>query len=107
MEKEKIKVGVFGVGHLGKFHLNNWRKMEGVELVGFYDPDDAQAAIAEKEYGITRYTDADLLMDDSEAIDIVAPTNIHFAIASEEPVVVVKMCAVCVRTFVGSVDLRC
>jgi predicted dehydrogenase len=83
MEKEKIKVGVFGVGHLGKFHLNNWRKMEGVELVGFYDPDDAQAAIAEKEYGITRYTDADLLMDDSEAIDIVAPTNIHFAIAEK------------------------
>jgi predicted dehydrogenase len=83
MEKQKIKVGVFGVGHLGKFHLNNWREMEGVELVGFYDPDDAQAAIAEKEYGITRYTDADLLMDDSEAIDIVAPTNIHFAIAEK------------------------
>jgi predicted dehydrogenase len=83
MEKQKIKVGVFGVGHLGKFHLNNWRKMEGVELVGFYDPDDAQAAIAEKEYGITRYTDTDLLMDDSEAIDIVAPTNIHFAIAEK------------------------
>lgn len=83
MEKQKIKVGVFGVGHLGKFHLNNWREMEGVELVGFYDPDDAQAAIAEKEYGITRYTDTDLLMDDSEAIDIVAPTNIHFAIAEK------------------------
>ena len=83
MEKAKIKVGVFGVGHLGKFHLNNWREMEGVELVGFYDPDDTQAAIAEKEYGLTRYNDMDLLMDDSQAIDIVAPTNLHFMIAEK------------------------
>jgi len=30
-----LKVGVFGVGHLGKFHLNNWKEIDGVELVGF------------------------------------------------------------------------
>ena len=23
-----LKVGVFGVGHLGKFHLNNWKEIE-------------------------------------------------------------------------------
>ena len=33
-----LKVGVFGVGHLGKFHLNNWKEIDDVELVGFYDP---------------------------------------------------------------------
>ncbi len=83
MEKSKIKVGVFGVGHLGKFHLNNWREMDGVELVGFYDPNDEQAAIAEKEYGLTRYNDMDQLMDDSQAVDIVAPTNLHFLLAEK------------------------
>ncbi len=83
MEQAKIKVGVFGVGHLGKFHLNNWREMEGVELTGFYDPDDTQAAFAEKEYGLKRYTDMDRLMDDSQAVDIVAPTNLHFMIAEK------------------------
>ncbi len=31
-----LKVGVFGVGHLGKFHLNNWKEMKDVELVGFF-----------------------------------------------------------------------
>lgn len=30
-----LKVGVFGVGHLGKYHLNNWKEIPEVELVGF------------------------------------------------------------------------
>jgi predicted dehydrogenase len=29
-----LKIGVFGTGHLGKFHLNNWKEIKGVELVG-------------------------------------------------------------------------
>ena len=80
---DKIKVGVFGVGHLGKFHLNNWKEIEGVELVGFYDPNDEHAAFVEKEYGLTRYHDADALMDACQAVDIVAPTNLHFEIAEK------------------------
>ena len=35
-----LKVGVFGVGHLGKFHLNNWKQIPTVELVGFFDPNN-------------------------------------------------------------------
>ncbi len=30
-----LKVGVFGVGHLGKFHLNNWKEIKDVKLIGF------------------------------------------------------------------------
>ena len=79
----KIKIGIFGVGHLGKFHLNNWKEIETVELVGFFDPDDKMAAFAEKEYGITRYNNMETLMDACDAIDIVAPTNFHFDIAEK------------------------
>jgi predicted dehydrogenase len=38
-----LKIGVFGVGHLGKFHLNNWKNIDGTELIGFYDPNDEAA----------------------------------------------------------------
>ncbi|MGN6419103.1 MAG: Gfo/Idh/MocA family protein [Pseudobacter sp.] len=73
-----LKVGVFGVGHLGKFHLNNWKEMKDVELVGFFDPsDDAAQQITEK-YELPRFLDAEMLMDAVDAVDIVAPTTYHF-----------------------------
>lgn len=73
-----LKVGVFGVGHLGKFHLNNWKEIEGITLVGFYDPSDSNAEIAIKEYGLRRFKSQEKLIDASDAVDIVAPTTSHF-----------------------------
>lgn len=83
MAEGKIKIAVFGVGHLGKFHLNNWRDLNDVEIVGFFDPNDEHAAFAEKEYGITRYINAEALMEACDAVDIVAPTNLHYEIAEK------------------------
>lgn len=73
-----LKIGVFGVGHLGKFHLNNWKEISGTELVGFYDPHDDTAKEVTEKYQIPRFLDAQLLMDACDAIDVVAPTTYHF-----------------------------
>ena len=73
-----LKVGILGVGHLGKFHLNNWKEIEGVELVGFYDPNDESALEVIKKYGLIRFDDAETLIDASDAVDIIAPTTAHF-----------------------------
>ena len=73
-----LKVGVFGVGHLGKFHLNNWKEIPGVELVGFYDPHDDTAKEVSEKYQLPRFLDAATLMDACDAIDVVAPTTYHF-----------------------------
>src|ERR1700744_2564932 len=73
-----LKVGVFGVGHLGKFHLNNWKEIKKVELVGFYDPDDAIAAEVAQKYQLQRFSDPDSLIDACDVIDVVAPTPLHF-----------------------------
>lgn len=75
-----LKIGVFGVGHLGKFHLNNWKEISGVELVGFYDPNDDIAKEVEEKYGLKRYLNALDLVEHIDAADIVAPTNHHFAL---------------------------
>lgn len=73
-----LKIGVFGVGHLGKFHLNNWEEIEGVKLAGFYDPAEQTAKEVAEKYNLKRFTDADELIDACDAVDIVAPTNHHF-----------------------------
>lgn len=78
-----IKVGVFGTGHLGKFHLNNWKEIEDVELVGFFDPHDATAVAVAEQYGLRRYTSEDELIDASDAIDVVTPTHLHFAVCEK------------------------
>lgn len=75
-----LKVGVFGVGHLGKFHLNNWKEIKTAELVGFYDPDDAIARDVTEKYQLTRFTDPGELTDACDAVDIVAPTPAHFSL---------------------------
>ncbi len=73
-----LKVGVFGVGHLGKFHLNNWKEITGVEVVGFYDPHDDTAKDVSDKYQLPRFIDPVALIDACDAIDVVAPTNYHF-----------------------------
>ena len=73
-----LKIGVFGVGHLGKFHLNNWKEIEGAEVIGFYEPADQTAIEVAEKYTLKRFADADELIDACDAVDIVAPTNHHF-----------------------------
>ena len=38
-----MKVGIIGVGHLGRIHLQQWLQIERVEVVGFFDPFDENA----------------------------------------------------------------
>jgi predicted dehydrogenase len=78
-----LKVGVFGVGHLGKFHLNNWKEIKTAELVGFYDPDDNTAREVTEKYHLAHYADPLQLMDACDIVDIVAPTPAHFSLCEK------------------------
>ncbi|MFI5132062.1 MAG: Gfo/Idh/MocA family oxidoreductase [Chitinophagales bacterium] len=78
-----LRIGVFGVGHLGKFHLNNWKDIPGTEIVGFYDPDDDAARAVSEKYQLPRFRDPGILIDACDAIDVVAPTNYHFELCEK------------------------
>jgi len=57
-----LKVGVFGVGHLGKYHLNNWMEIPEVKVIGFFDPSNYNAKEVEEKYGIPRYMDEEAFL---------------------------------------------
>ncbi|MFN4974540.1 MAG: Gfo/Idh/MocA family protein [Bacteroidota bacterium] len=78
-----LKVGVFGVGHLGKFHLNNWKEIEGTKLVGFFDPHNETAKEVSENYGLKRFTDAEKLIDACDIIDVITPTDRHFEVCMQ------------------------
>ena len=75
-----LNVGVFGVGHLGKYHLNNWKEIAGVKLVGFFDPNNDIAKEVAAEYGLKRFLDEDKLFDACDIIDVVVPTDRHYEV---------------------------
>ena len=75
-----LKVGVFGVGHLGKYHLNNWKEIPEVSIVGFFDPNNDNAKEVEKTYGLKRFMNEEALIAACDIIDIVTPTQHHFPV---------------------------
>ena len=78
-----LKVAVFGTGHLGKFHLNNWKLIPDAEVAGFYDPNDDTAAEVIEKYHIRRFTNPAELLDICDAADIIAPTPFHFDLCEQ------------------------
>jgi predicted dehydrogenase len=76
-----LKIGVFGAGHLGKIHIQQWKEIEGIEIVGFYDPNDENAASAISQYGVKRFSESNSLLQLCDAVDIVSNTTHHFEIA--------------------------
>jgi predicted dehydrogenase len=78
-----VRIGIFGVGHLGKIHVKLLKEIPGYELVGFYDPDDANSKKVIDEFGLKRFESPKKLIESCDAIDIVSPTVTHFQIAHD------------------------
>jgi len=80
MSVEKIRVGVIGVGQIGKQHLDNYQKIEGAEVVAIADVNEHEANRVAGLYGIPNvYTNfRDLLArDDIQAVDVCLHNNFH------------------------------
>ena len=79
-----LKIGLIGVGHLGKIHLKCLLELPEIwQIVGFFDPSDANAAKIEAEFGIKRFAQVEELLASCDAVDIVSPTVSHFEMAEK------------------------
>ncbi len=78
-----IRVGVVGVGHLGKYHTEKYALMKDVELVGVADVVHERAREVATRYGTQAFKDYKDLLGKVDAASIVVPTDHHFAVSLE------------------------
>ena len=55
MENKKLKVGVIGVGALGRHHARLYNLSENAEVVGVFDTTSATARAVGEEFGLKVY----------------------------------------------------
>jgi predicted dehydrogenase len=76
----RIRVGIIGTGQIGKIHLENYRTIDGAEIVAVADLNETEAQRVAGLYGIpTVYTDFRELLarDDIQAVDVCLHNNLH------------------------------
>lgn len=78
-----VKIGVFGVGYLGKIHLSQLKEIKNFEIIGFYDPDVAASQVAEAEFNIKSILSEDILIQICDAILVAATTTEHYKLAKK------------------------
>ena len=81
--KEKLKVGVIGVGHLGGFHAQKYAAIPAVDLVGVADTDDDRVNEIAKLHDTQPYKDYRSLLGKVDAVSLAVPTENHFEIAKD------------------------
>lgn len=76
-----LRVGVIGVGYLGRFHAQKYAMQPGVSLVGVVDIDPARAAQVAAECHTAAFTDFHDLFGRVDCVSIAVPTQLHGPIA--------------------------
>ncbi|MEO0368053.1 MAG: Gfo/Idh/MocA family oxidoreductase [Pseudomonadota bacterium] len=78
---KKVRVGVVGVGYLGKIHAKIYQEMEDVELTMIADTNRDQVDQLAHELNCRSTTNHLDLLENVDAVSIVVPTSLHFDIA--------------------------
>ena len=80
---KKLRVGVVGVGYLGKFHAEKYARMDDVDLVGVVDINRFEAEDVAKKVNTKAYFNYQDLFGKVDAVSIVVPTPAHFTVTKD------------------------
>jgi predicted dehydrogenase len=81
MSNRKLKVGVIGVGALGRHHARLYGECGNAEVVGIYDADTEVAKKVADEFGFKAFNTIEELAEECEGVSIAVPANLHYDIA--------------------------
>jgi len=83
---KKVKIGIIGVGQIGKKHIENYKFIPDAEIVAVCDINKEEAKKACEIYNIPKYyTDFRELLkrEDIEAVDVCLHNNLHMPVTVE------------------------
>lgn len=80
-QERPVEIGIIGTGHLGKYHIECIKRIEGFSLAGFYDIDTVRSEDISMKYEIPSFNSVSGLLERVEAICIVTPTITHYDLA--------------------------
>ncbi|MBI3608021.1 MAG: Gfo/Idh/MocA family oxidoreductase [Nitrospirae bacterium] len=78
-----IKVGVIGVGYLGRHHARLYAELPAATLVGVADVDEGRARDVAASTGARAFTDYRELLSQVDAVSVVVPTSLHHRVAMD------------------------
>jgi predicted dehydrogenase len=81
MAISRLRIGVVGVGHFGRYHALKVAASERATLVGVHDPNEERAKTIGWEVGAPDLG-FDALLDAADALIIAAPAEAHHALAA-------------------------
>ncbi len=81
MTADKIKIGVTGVGHLGRWHVQQLKAIPQADLIGIFDTDAKRANVIENEFGVPAFPEFEKLVEKVDAVSVVTPTITHYLYA--------------------------
>jgi len=79
----KIKVGVAGVGHLGRLHASLYKDVKEAYLSGIFDTDKDKRDRLAAESGTQSFDSFEQMLENVDALNIVTPTSTHFELAKK------------------------
>lgn len=78
-----LKVGLIGLGKMGKYHLNLYSDIHDVKLEAICDADADTVNKLSEQTGVKGYTDYREMFPYVDAVTIAAPTRFHYEIAKD------------------------
>ncbi|MBI3059548.1 MAG: Gfo/Idh/MocA family oxidoreductase [Deltaproteobacteria bacterium] len=81
--REKIPVGVVGVGYAGRFHAEKYAASKKAELVGVADINQERALQVGQKLGVLSHTDYRELFGRVRCVSIAVPTRLHYAVSRD------------------------
>ena len=83
MNTSKVRVGVVGVGHIGKNHARLYAELPSVEFSAIFDTDADKAKQLAEQFDVPAATSLEDFAERVDAASVATPTNSHFEVARE------------------------